>query len=428
MTSGRVSHLLLVSCVAAISCRAQDWISVGVKGGVPLTDPFADRSVQQVIAVIRNPFGPPQTISQTSRFFSGSRNFVIGPTLELRLPFGVAVEADALYRPMEFQIQQTIPAPLFTRVTLVDRGDVWEFPILAKYRLPLPIIKPYLAGGPSFRATATSLASHMSGTGISAGIGIETRIGPLLIAPEVRYTHWGADGAYPSTYHVASYQNQVEFLMGLATGATGSGVSGTTSPSAAGWRKHLAVGVKGGWSFTNAFVADSYGRVTFPSVSCGNFSSSATACAISDATVETHRASHQYLIGPSVEVLLPRNLSVEGDALYGPLSLATFVRQGLVIQTYASWSFPVVGKYRFHLPFAKPYLEAGPTFRTASSPINHYLSKAGVTTGVGVEATAWKIHLSPEVRFVHWGADAPDAAIFYASRRNQAQFLLGLSY
>lgn len=174
-------------------------------------------------------------------------------------------------------------------------------------------------GGPSFRATATSLASHMSGMGISAGIGIETRIGPLRLAPEVRYTHWGADGTYPSPYHVTSYQNQVEFLMGLATGATGSGVSGTTSPSTAvGWRKHLAVGVRGGWSFTNAFVADSYGRVTFPSVSCGNFSSSATACAISDATVETHGASHQYLIGPSLEVLLPRHLSVEGDALYGP--------------------------------------------------------------------------------------------------------------
>lgn len=60
-----------------------------------------------------------------------------------------------------------------------------------------------------------------------------------------------------------------------------------------------------------------------------------------------------------------------------PLSLATLAGQGPAIRTYTSWSFPVVGKYRFHLPFAKPYLEAGPTFRTASSPINHYLSKAG---------------------------------------------------
>jgi hypothetical protein len=139
-------------------------------------------------------------------------------------------------------------------------------------------------------------------------------------------------------------------------------------------------------------------------------------------------------VGPSIEVHLPLHLSVEGDALYGPLSLAALNAQPFLpgiriyvpaIQTYASWSFPVVAKYRFQTPFAQPYLEAGPTFRTAASAIDPYLAKTGVTAGVGVEATAWKIHVSPEVRFVHWGADAPG---FYPSRRNQAQFLLGLSY
>jgi hypothetical protein len=328
---------------------------------------------------------------------------------------------------MEFQIQGTTSLSILsTRVTLAERGDAWEFPILAKYRLPLPVVKPYFTAGPSFRATSSALGKHMSGTGVSAGIGIETRMGPLLVAPEVRYTHWGADGTYASPNHLTSFQNQVEFLIGLTTR---SGVPGTISPSPAGWRKYLAVGVKGGLPFTTAFISDSYGRVTYPSVSCGNFSST-SACPISEATVETHRASRNYLVGPSVEVHLPLHLSIEGDALYSPLSLATPGSQWFLpaIQTYGSWSFPVVGKYRFHLPFAKPYLEAGPTFRTASSPIDRYLSKAGVTAGAGVEATAWKIHVSPEVRFVHWGADAPDAAIFYGSRRNQAQFLLGVSY
>jgi hypothetical protein len=307
----------------------------------------------------------------------------------------------------------------------VNRVDAWEFPLLAKYRLPLPVVKPYLAGGPTFRATAASLAKHMSGTGVSAGIGAEARVGPLLVSPEVRYTHWGSDGDYPSSYHVTSEQNQIEFLVGLAMQTR---VPGITSPVAAGWRRHLAVGVKGGWPFASAFIADSYGRVSYPSVSCGDFSSAT--CGISDATVETHRASHNYLVGPSVEVRLPLHLSIEGDALYSPLSLATLPSQWFTpsIQTYSSWSFPVVGKYRFPLPLAKPYLEAGPVFRTASSPIDHYLSKAGVTAGIGVEVTAWKFYLSPEVRFVRWGADAPDAAPFYASHRNQAQFLLGLSF
>jgi hypothetical protein len=80
------------------------------------------------------------------------------------------------------------------------------------------------------------------------------------------------------------------------------------------------------------------------------------------------------------------------------------------------------------VPFARPYFEAGPTFRTTSSPYGQYLSKAGFTAGLGVEAVAWRIHIAPEVRFVHWRHDAPDAGFIYASKRNQAQFLLGFSY
>jgi hypothetical protein len=137
-----------------------------------------------------------------------------------------------------------------------------------------------------------------------------------------------------------------------------------------------------------------------------------------------------------IEVYLPFSLSIEGNALYGPLSLAEQAAlpglAGLLllpsIRTFDSWQFPVVGKYKFRMPRVSPYVEAGPTFRIASSPLSHYLSSAGVTAGLGIEATTWRAHIAPEVRFVHWGNDAPDATPLYASRRNQAQFLLGLSY
>ena len=71
-------------------------------------------------------------------------------------------------------------------------------------------------------------------------------------------------------------------------------------------------------AISGTFIADSYARVTYPPVRCGDFSPSATACLSSEATVETHRASRHYLVGPSVEVHLSRTISVEGDALYGP--------------------------------------------------------------------------------------------------------------
>jgi hypothetical protein len=349
------------------------------------------------------------------------------------LPFGLSVEADALYRPMDLKVTQTtshgtLVLPYST--TLLSRIDVWEFPILAKYRLPLPLMKPYIEAGPSFRATGASLAQHMSGAGVSAGVGIETHIGPLQIAPEVRYTHWGSDGAYNVPYHAAPYPNQIEFLAGLATAPA---AFGTTSPTGSRWQRRWSFGLKAGLPFTTAFLSDEFGKVSYPSIRCGGFSPNPSDCAAASATVQIYMASRNYLVGPLVELRLPLSFSVEADALYHPLSLAALPDARLLelpsIKTFGSWEFPVVGKYKFRAPFASPYLEAGPTFRTASSPLKHYLSSAGVVAGIGVEATVWRVRITPEVRFVHWGHDAPDAGpLFYSSRRNQAQFLVGLLY
>jgi Outer membrane protein beta-barrel domain len=422
------------ACVA--STLAQSWISVGVKGGVPLTDPFADRTFNYVIATIPNPFGPPWVDSEATRTYSGSKGFVLGPTLEMQLPLGLAIEADALYRPMSVKTQSQTFLEFFEQTGPIFSSQIntWEFPVMAKYRLPLPLIKPYVEAGPSFRAISASLADHMSATGVAAGVGVEMRFGPLRVAPEVRYTHWGSDGSYTSLYHAVSYANQVEFLAGLSTAPTGGGTNARTNN---GWRRYVSLGVRGGLPFMTAFVNDGFGKVSYPSTRCGDFSP--TACIASDARVQTSRASRNYLIGPSVEVHLPLSLSLEADALYAPVSLALPGLPSLAgfllgepslptIGTFNSWQFPVMGKYKFHTPFLRPYLDAGPTFRTVPAVFNQYLSHAGVTAGVGAEAAAWKLRIAPEVRFVHWSSDASNTPSFYASRRNQAQFVVGLLY
>ena len=270
----------------------------------------------------------------------------------------------------------------------------------------------------------------MSRKGFTAGIGVESIVGHFRITPEVRYTHWGADGAYNAVIHAVSRQNQIELLAGLAPQSGGSNAPQTIF----GWRKHLSIGVKGGLPFTTGFLSEGFGRVAFPPVQCGDFSNSS--CSISNATVQTYKASRNYLVGPMIEVYMPRGFSIEGDALYAPLSLATLgAAPGLAalplspsIETFDSWQFPTQAIYRFRGSFARPYLEAGPTFRSTSSPFGWYLSKVGVTAGLGVQSTAWKLHIAPEVRYVHWGNDAPGTSFLFASRRNQAQFLLGLSY
>ena len=289
---------------------------MGVKGGVSLTDVFADRTFNFTAATIRNPFGLPPTIEEeTIRTYSGSRNFLIGPTLELQLPLGLSVETDALYRRLSVNILETTSLSgfenfLLDTIPLSSHTNSWEFPILAKYRLPFPVVKPYLEAGPSFRVAE----KYMSSSGITAGIGIEAKLWRFRIAPEVRYTHWGRDGSnYPPVYHAVSYPNQVELLAGIATaGAAGK----TASRTGRGFSQRISFGVKGGVPFMTAFIMDNFAKVTFPSTPC-----SRVGCPTS--TVQEFRASRNYLIGPAVELRLPLDFSVEADGLYHPLSLAS---------------------------------------------------------------------------------------------------------
>lgn len=424
----RLTRSVLVVCAFAVALPAQNWISVGVKGGVPLTDAVADRTYSYVVATIPNPFGSPFIMSETRRISSGSTSLVLGPTLEVRLPFGLALEADALYRPLNINVQTSTSLDyLLGRLTLSTPlmpgyVDTWEFPLLAKYRLPVPFMKPYFAAGPVFRATTVRQFSH---NGVAVGIGVEARINHFRLSPEIRYTHWGRDGAYPQPYYPVSYRNQLEFLAGVATASDSAARPGAIKPS-----RLISFGVKGGFPFTTAFLNDEWGKITYPSSTCQWFVT--PECGSGTGTLEMHKASRNYLVGPMVEVHLPLSFSIEADALYHPLSLAVPADARLLtlpsIATFNSWEFPVVGKYRFAAPFARPYLEAGPTFRSASSTYGRYLSKAGITAGIGVEATLWRMRIAPGVRFVHWGHDAPDAGFLYPSKRNQAEFLLGLSY
>jgi hypothetical protein len=292
-----VFRVILAICFCALPIAAQNWISVGVKGGNPLTNPFADRTDY---VSIRIPFAPLSSSSESIRTFSGSRSFVLGPTIEIALPFGLSAEMDGLYRPLNLKTQQStqLPNVVFSNLVLngpvlSNRIDSWEFPLVAKYRLPLPRMKPYLEAGPSFRATSGSPAQHMSGKGFTVGVGIESMVGRFRISPEVRYTRWGADGTYNTIYHAVSRQSQIELLAGLTPQ---SGIQ-RTPQTLSGWRKYLSVGVKGGLPFTTAFLNDGFGRVTFPTVRCGDFSTSN--CTVGgDATVQTYKASRNYLVVP----------------------------------------------------------------------------------------------------------------------------------
>jgi len=177
------------------------------------------------------------TVSGSRASISSTTNrYIVGPTIELRLPLGFGVEADALYR--HFRYNST--ASLVDAVsTLNTSGGAWEFPILLKKRLLKGPIRPFLDAGISFdrisgvsqtvqtvifpNRTITSTNSNPAelkndfSSGFTMGGGVELKALMLRVTPEIRYTRWGTQhfNSIITNGSLGSNLNQAEFLIGL---------------------------------------------------------------------------------------------------------------------------------------------------------------------------------------------------------------------
>lgn len=134
-------------------------------------------------------------------FPSTGGRFVLGPTVELRLPFGLGIEVDALYRSVKY-----------------PSSSSWEFPILAKYRLPVRgRVRPFVVGGGSFERNdilqAVQVGPTETATGFAFGAGLEAKLSLIRLVPEVRYTRWTGDFYFRGAD--LTHRNQLEFLIGL---------------------------------------------------------------------------------------------------------------------------------------------------------------------------------------------------------------------
>jgi opacity protein-like surface antigen len=187
-------------------------LGFGLKAGIPMTD-FTN-------AVSSGRFD----------YTSKTQRYIVGPTVELRLPAGFGIEADALYR--RFSYNSVITG---TGVTSSTSGNAWEFPILAKYRFPTPIARPFIAGGIAWdtlqgltQDVRTALANtgviststpaelnHKTTTGFVLGFGVDVHALIIHISPEIRYTRWGAQHFLDQNGGFHSSQNQAEFLVGI---------------------------------------------------------------------------------------------------------------------------------------------------------------------------------------------------------------------
>jgi hypothetical protein len=177
-----LSFSFLLALFAGIA--ASQPISVGVKVGVPFGDPYSLPGREFVI---------------------DKQQWTIGPTIEFNLPLRLAIGIDAMYQPLSARGGTSIEGAPFTATGSASR---WDVPIYLKYRLgDWPVVRPFVAGGGVVGVAWGTLESRCDGplcglatvvrrdltevgAGFVVGGGVEFKLGPLKIAPEIRYTNW----------------------------------------------------------------------------------------------------------------------------------------------------------------------------------------------------------------------------------------------
>lgn len=151
--------------------------------------------------------------------------FTIGPTVEFKPPIiPIRIVADALYKQVNVSHwepaagglnpgQGTVVLP-GTDILAPPPGQIvqstsraWDFPIMARVELPIPIARPFIGAGPTFRYIPFYSSDNWQ-KGVVAGAGIRFNIGFVKITPELRYSNFRASGP-------RGVDNQGEFLMGI---------------------------------------------------------------------------------------------------------------------------------------------------------------------------------------------------------------------
>ena len=157
---GALALLVLTAGFAAAQV-----FSFGVEAGVPLNPLLSGSSLDYQVK---------------------THSYTVGPYVQVRLPLRFSFEADLLYKRLEYTYGGT-------NSVAISR---WELPLLFGYRFTARRWQPFVHLGGSLNrvvhVAGMNIAElrHQATQGLAAGAGVERRVGPLRLAPEVRITHW----------------------------------------------------------------------------------------------------------------------------------------------------------------------------------------------------------------------------------------------
>ena len=195
---------VLLFLLGSIPVFAQPF-SAGIKAGVPLTDP---------LDATQNPL---------FEYNAPTQRYIIGGMAEVRLPLGLGVEFDALYRNLQYSSGPS------SSISISASGSNWEFPLLLKYRFHFPVVRPYVDGGVAWD-TITGLKETLDQVAASPGLLRNTTMGYVVgagvdihaiflhISPELRYARWSSpqiSEVQSGVTELQTNQNQLEFLVGI---------------------------------------------------------------------------------------------------------------------------------------------------------------------------------------------------------------------
>jgi hypothetical protein len=202
-----IPFLFLVSAL-----HAESPVSIGIKGGVPITDFFN---------TVRG---------NDANYVTNTKRYLVGPTVEFHLPARFAIEVDGLYKRAGYEYQQLAGTNAISSRTVANS---WEFPALLKWEIIPGPIRPFVDAGASFRhisgikqirnvaGVITELPNatefnKRNDIGFTAGFGVAFKAGPVRVSPEFRYVRWGSESFRdPIGLLLRTNRNQGDFLLGF---------------------------------------------------------------------------------------------------------------------------------------------------------------------------------------------------------------------
>jgi hypothetical protein len=147
-----------------------------------------------------------------------------------------------------------------------------------------------------------------------------------------------------------------------------------------------------------------------------------------------------FIFGALVDLRLSEGFSIEANVLRRPMKstiiFTEFLPDGInnvstnSMTSVKAWEFPVLLKYNLHsspsVESLRPFVEAGPSFRTQENAVATEPSQFGVSVGAGVAFHVGRIRVAPTLRYTRWAHESIYPR--YATKPDQVEFLTSVAY